>query len=280
MRFFVRHRTLYRYSVPIRLAPHVLRLTPRTPGGFRARQELLVDPLPWSRRDSIDDFGNGLITLEFPDMATDHLSIESRFEIEVPPPPAPVGLFLPPLPWWGAFAGAEFAPYLGDSAPEPAVAAFAEGLLADVGGDALAFLRHLNHTLYTRTDRRVRLEGDARSPAETLATATGACRDLTVLFMACCRGFGIPARFVSGYQAEAESVDGQRHLHAWPEVLLPGFGWTGFDPTHGLPVSDGHVALCAAPGQEATMPVEGGYWFDGTVITSTLDYTVEIDTRR
>ena len=88
------------------------------------------------------------------------------------------------------------------------------------------------------------------------------------------RSLGIPARFVSGYQAHADTPDGRRHLHSWSEVFLPGLGWQGFDPMHGLPVTDGHVALCAAPGQVATMPVEGGFYGDG--VTSTIAYDVRI----
>ena len=85
-------------------------------------------------------------------------------------------------------------------------------------------------------------------------------------------------RFVSGYQAQAETVDGQRYLHAWPEVFLPGAGYRGWDPTHGTRVGEGHVALCAAPTQAGTMPIEGGFSFDGTVVNSTLDFSVRIDT--
>ena len=57
---------------------------------------------------------------------------------------------------------------------------------------------------------------------------------------------------------------------------MPGLGWRAYDPTHGLSVSDGHVALCAAPDQGPTMPVEGGYTGDG--VTSTLSYAIEIET--
>src|SRR6516225_8438153 len=109
----------------------------------------------------------------------------------------------------------------------------------------------------------------------TTAWPTTATRtDLTVLFISACRSLGIAARFVSGYQAHAESQDGRRHLHAWPEVFLPGRGWRGFDATHGTVVNDGHVALCAAPEQSATMPIEGGFFGDG--ITAALDYHVQI----
>jgi transglutaminase-like putative cysteine protease len=86
----------------------------------------------------------------------------------------------------------------------------------------------------------------------------------------------MPARFVSGYQARSQTPDAQRHLHAWAEVHLPGLGWRGFDATHGIAVTDGHVALCAGPAQSDTMPVEGSYW--GPARTSTLDAWVKIAT--
>ena len=77
-------------------------------------------------------------------------------------------------------------------------------------------------------------------------------------------------------QARAEAVDGRRHLHAWPEALLPGAGWRGWDPTHGVRVTDGHVVLCAAPTQAETMTVSGGFWGPSGV-RSTLSFTLEIE---
>ncbi|WP_342586682.1 transglutaminase family protein [Methyloligella halotolerans] len=136
----------------------------------------------------------------------------------------------------------------------------------------------MNTTLYRRTDRKIRAEGAAQSAAETLAIGRGACRDLAVLFIAACRCLNIPARFVSGYQAHAETADGKRYLHAWPEAYLPGAGWYGFDPTHGVMVADGHVGICAGPEQADTMPVSGGFF--GPVVSSSLNFEVEIETRR
>ncbi len=182
---------------------------------------------------------------------------------------------MPPLPWPCSASDAT-ADYLPPGDQDETVSAFAAGLASESGWEALAFLERLNRTLFTRTNRHIRAGGAAQAPAHTLASGSGACRDLTVLFMSACRSLGIAARFVSGYQAHADTPDGRRHLHAWAEVFLPGLGWQGFDPMHGLPVTDGHVALCAAPDQAATMPVEGGFYGDG--VTSTLDYEVRIAT--
>ena len=273
MRFSVCHATLYRYSAPVRLAPHVLRLNPRGNGGIAAGT-LTVDPTPAERRDAMDGFGNLITHLNFAGF-TDLLRIESRFDLDTVEPPPLYDPGLPALPW-SANPGDGLAEYRSDAAQDATVQAFAASVASDSGWAALPFLDRLCQTLFTRMDRHIRAEGAAQAPAHTLAIGHGACRDITVLFMAACRGLGIAARFVSGYQAKADSPDGLRHMHAWPEVFLPGLGWRGFDPTHGIAVTDGHVALCAAPEQAATMPVEGGFFGNG--VTATLDYRVRIAT--
>ena len=267
MRFSVRHTTSYHYSAPIRLGPHQLRLMPRAECTFL----LEVTPPPVSRREGRDSWGNRVIELEFAG-DTQVFSIETQFSLDTTVPHSlPSGL--PPLPWPAEIIDPALTPFLMAEDPGPEVRRFAEGL-AQGTGSAIAFLVALNETLYTRTDRHIRMEGNARSAAETLATGRGACRDLTELFIAAARCQGIPARFVSGYQAHSESPDGRRHLHAWPEVHIPGYGWRGFDPTHGRPVTDGHVALAVAPSQAGTMPIEGSFW--GGAVSSTLDYDISI----
>ncbi len=274
MRFSVYHETHYRYSSPVTLAAHVLRLTPRADAAVLRMHQLTIDPAPTLRRDLVDRHGNTLTRLEFASLS-EHLRIVSRFDLETSHQPAPVPVPFPRLPWSSCASGA-MADYLPGGAEDESVQAFAAELASESEWEVLGFLERLNRTLFSRMDRHIRAGGAAQSPAHTLATGRGACRDLTVLFMAACRSLGIAARFVSGYQAHADTPDGRRHLHAWAEVFLPGLGWRGFDPMHGLAVTDGHVALCAAPEQAATMPVEGGFYGDG--ITSTLDYDVRITT--
>ncbi len=274
MRFSVRHDTLYRYSAPVGLAPHLLRLTPRAERLRMLASQLTVEPLPAARRESEDRFGNRITEVSFAG-ASEFLRVESCFDLEISAPAPLQESGLPRLPW-SCRPQRVPADYWREDRQDPAVQNFAETLASESGGAAVPFLEHLSQTLFRRFHRNIRIEGAAQAPGRTLATGRGACRDLTVLFMAACRSLGIAARFVSGYQAHAETADGDRHLHAWPEVLLPEVGWRGFDPTHGTAVSDGHVALCAAPDQAATMPIEGGFYGDG--VTATLDYRVRIAT--
>lgn len=273
MRFTVVHETRYRYSAPVRLGPHRLRFRPRGEGTVDLAHDLLVDPTPVVRRDEIDRYGNPVTIVDF-DGVADHFTIVSRFALETIGPPPPDERALAPLPWTPPVEAALADYHVAEA--DPSVHAFATDLAAHSGWSAADFLDRLNRTLHRRLNLQIRDGGAAQDAAHTLAVGGGACRDATVLFMAACHSLGLAARFVSGYQARAETPDGRRHLHAWPEVFLPGSGWHGYDPTHGVTVGDGHVAISAAPDQAATMPVEGGFWGDG--VTSTLAYDVRITT--
>jgi transglutaminase-like putative cysteine protease len=270
--FRVRHESSYRYDVPEQLGPHTLRLTPRE-GSIQLRsRQLSVEPQPSTWSNSLDSFGNPITTLGF-NGNTQSLRVESCFELDTLAPPElwPLSERLPLV------AGGELSRYLVAS-PHPTLIDFANQLASEVQREPVAFLDHLTRTLYGRIDRHIRPSGNAREAHETLALGSGACRDLTVLFLEVCRSQGLAGRFVSGYQAQAQTPDGQRHLHAWAEVFLPGAGWRAWDPTHGVRVTDGHVALCAAPRQAETMPVEGGFYFQGPAVNSTLDHSVRIAT--
>jgi transglutaminase-like putative cysteine protease len=265
MRFFVTHGSLYRYDGPVNLAPHVLRLTPRPAGVYTRSLTLAVRPTPVETSELLDAYGNAVTRVAF-GASSGELFVQRVFEVDTIDARS-VGL---PVPY-------DLSPYLANPEDDPSVRAFAAEIAARTNGPR-DFLRALTDAVYTMMDRQIRHEGAARSAADTLALRTGACRDLTVLFLAVCRSRGIPARFVSGYQAEAQTPDGQRYLHAWAEALVPGAGWSAWDPTHGLEVTTGHVALCAAPTQIETMPIEGGFTFFGPSRTSTLDFSVRIAT--
>jgi len=261
MRFGVSHESTYRYSTPVRLADHVLRLMPRPEYVADVTQELVIEPEPAWLSEEIDPFGNPVIRVGFTG-ETPVLRIVSRITAETIAPPASLA------------AMAEAAQFLGEG-EAPEIEAFAAQIAADTGGDDHAFLYHLTRTLHQRIKHGIRLKGQAQSPVETLQSSRGACRDVTVLFIALGRARGIPARFTSGYQAFAQVSNGTRHLHAWPEAFLPGIGWRAYDPTHGRAVGETHLPLATAPEQRATMPVQGGYF--GSQVTSSLDFHIHID---
>lgn len=277
MRFTIRHKTQYRYSRPVRFDPHALRFHPRDDGAQRIiDHQLIINPAPVGRNDHIDMEGNRVSQIWF-ERDTDHLDIDVTMQVETLRENAFDFILQPEaavLPIDHAHDDICARAYLERIETSDVVTAFAAELSMAVERDTLRFLNELNQQLFSGFNHIYRDTGAPQSPAQTLQTRSGACRDLAVLFVDCCRSEGIAARFASGYQ-RGNLQSERRHLHAWPEVYLPGAGWRGYDPTHGLAIADTHVTVAAAAHARDTMPVSG--IFHGKGATSTLEYTLEIE---
>ena len=282
MQFSIQHKTSYRYDRPVQLGPHIVRLLPRNDG----RQRLLdyqcsVTPHPVLQSNVLDAAGNQVTHLWFSGTTTElHISIRTRivtvknsaydFIVDTPATGIPV-----------AYSGNEqhqLAAYREPVAHTlPRVNGLAARLARKSGYNTLVFLDTLNSYLHTGLEREIRVQGPPQDPELTLARRRGACRDLAMLFIAVCRDQGIASRFVSGYQAHAETRGNRRHLHAWPEVYIPGGGWRGYDPSHASLVVDGHVALAAACTAAGAMPVDGSYYGDGAHAGMDFELSIQTD---
>jgi len=277
MIFTIRHSTYYRYSRPVLLNPQRLRFHPRDDGAQRVIEfQLNITPTPQGYNDHLDLEGNRTTQVWFGDAKTNYFSIDVNMQVETLRQNA-FDFFLAPeataLPIkhehdYGCIRG-----YLERIEIDDAVTAFAAELSLASGRNTLRFLSQLNHRLFSEFNHIHRETGEPQSPAETLRSRSGACRDLAVLFVDCCRAEGIAARFASGYQ-KGNLQSERRQLHAWPEVYLPGAGWRGFDPTHGVLIADSHVTIAAAAYSRDSMPVTGS--FLGSGVNSQLDFALNI----
>jgi transglutaminase-like putative cysteine protease len=180
-----------------------------------------------------------------------------------------------PLPYNEAEAPL-LAAYRYPGNPAPEITRLATQLARQTDNNTLAFLGVLNEYLHTQFRREIREQDAPQDPGHTLARRRGACRDLAVLFIAVCRTQGIAARFVSGYQARAETRRKRRYMHAWPEVYIPGGGWRGYDPSHGTAVADAHVSVAAACQPAGATPIDGSYYATGA--QSEMSYELRIHT--
>ena len=88
--------------------------------------------------------------------------------------------------------------------------------------------------------------------------AAGVCQDYAHVMLAIARSWGVPSRYVSGYVAVDKAGPAMASAsHAWVECLLPGLGWTGFDPTNGQPPGDGHVRVAVGRDYQDVSPTRG-----------------------
>lgn len=277
MRFAVTHSTRYRYTRPVLLGPHVFRVRPRSDGSqrlidFRVR----VQPRPVGWSECVDLDGNAIAHAWF-DVLTESLMVISTFTVETLRANPydflidPSAITLPRGP-----AGEEdlaLAAYQRRPEADESVAIFADAVRQEVGAQTVPFLSTLVRRIAERSRPAIRIDGDPQTPAYTLREGTGACRDLAVLFIDCCRAVGLPARFVSGYYGDLTTE--HRYLHAWAEVFLPGAGWRGFDPLQGLAAADQHIAVAANAQPRGAAPIDGS--LHSGEASSRMDVDLRID---
>jgi transglutaminase-like putative cysteine protease len=80
--------------------------------------------------------------------------------------------------------------------------------------------------------------------------------------LACLRGHGLPARYVSGYLL-TDPAPGQPRLmgvdasHAWVAAYLPHRGWVEFDPTNDTLADERYITLAWGADFADVVPLRG-----------------------
>lgn len=279
MKFQVEHVVEYLYSKPVFLEPHILRLRPRNdPAQKETAFDLQIDPKPAHLEGALDAEGNSIAYAWFTDL-TDRLAIRTRLEAETFRS-NPFGFLLTDMSHQNLplhYAESEIFPAEAlslSASRDPAVGALVRAAIEQSGAETLPFLSALSRIIFERATVEMRHAGRPKPPAETVRTMRGGCRDFAVLYNECCRTQGIAARFVSGYRREDETLD-ENYLHAWSEAFIPGGGWRGFDPTLGLAVADGHLALAASARPVLAARVEGTFRGTGARSDMSVQLTVQ-----
>ena len=277
MLFEINHKTEFFYNRPVFLEPHTVRLRPRCDVWQNLlAHEIHVEPQPASLTESIDLDGNSVAIMWF-DGTHESLSITASSTVETMRHNPfdfvldSESLVMPVK--YDADLAISLAPYCDRVTLEDEISTFSTTISTQVDRKTLPFLSTLTKRLHESFEHFVRPKGDPWSPSVTLAKGRGACRDMATLQIAAIRAAGLPARFVSGYRAEdPEAID--RELHAWVEVYLPRAGWRGYDPTTGLAVADGHIALAAGPNARVAAPTSGT--FRGTGVDSSMSTSINM----
>ncbi len=270
MIYDVSHKTTFKYSQSVSISQHLLHLAPRPcPQQVCRRQALIVEPPPTLSKDDVDYFGNPTTYLTVED-SHDELVIMASSTVEVRPIPAPAPAST--VPWddipvllsqaigrdeLDAYQFAFSSPFTGSSnAVTYALDSFTPG--RPVLEAAL--------DLMSRIYREFKYEGgvtDVYTPVDrVLIERRGVCQDFAHLQIACMRGLGLPARYVSGYLLThapegKEKLVGADASHAWLAVWVPGHGWVDLDPTNNLIPGDEHITVAWGRDYGDVSPING-----------------------
>ncbi|GJL77999.1 MAG: transglutaminase [Nitrospinaceae bacterium] len=276
MYFRIEHQLRFQYSQPVFIEPTIVRLRPRSDSWQELRSfQINVHPAPQGSAESDGLDGTPGTLLWFSGL-TETLSITTLSEVRTLRE-NPFDFILPkkqPLPFeYPPHYGNTLTPYLQRKNPSGLVTQFARELMKEADHSPSAFPGLLAARINKICDIEFREQGDPMLPEQVLAGQPAACRDLAVLFMDACRSIGLASRFTSGYY-HLESEAPERELHAWAEVYFPGAGWRGYDPTHGLTVSNCHVAVASGADPVLAAPTYGS--LRGTGAKTTLKYEISI----
>lgn len=267
MKLRVSHLTRYEYAQVVSFSPHALYLRPReTPLLRVARFKFNISPNA-KVTHAFDAFDNSLNWAHFWDRAN-ALNIRTEFEIETlesNPFDFLVRNDAVSFPFsYSDYERYTLASYLAAPAGEvrSAITSWLELHFANRPTETVPFLTALNQTLSNAITYRRREVGAPQSAITTLQNGYGACRDYAVALVDICRTLGVAARFVTGYvfTENGHVRADENSMHAWVEVYLPGAGWKGIDPCHGIACGDTYVPVAHAPIPECVSPVQGSYY--------------------
>jgi transglutaminase-like putative cysteine protease len=267
-RLKVSHVTTYDYANPVSFGDHRMMFRPRDSHDLTIISTYLgIAPEPTAVRWMHDLYGNSVAVASF-DFEATQLRFESEIVLqhfESGEPDCPIEAYARSYPF-------RYAP---DEIPDlsRAIELQYPDPLHTVGEWAKSFILTEGHTdtwellgEITKAIRRsftyvARDAEGIQTPAETLATGMGSCRDFAVLMMEAVRALGFAARFVTGYlyvpDKDGSGNVGGGATHAWTQVYLPGAGWVEFDPTNGIIGNRDLIRVAVARDPNHAVPLQG-----------------------
>lgn len=263
MHYSIRHLTRFRYSEPIRESIMEVRMQPLSV----SPQALLDFHLTTSPRAQIfaytDDWANSVYHFDIPGEHSE-LIIEASSRVDLgdlPPVPDAVS----PQCWQALdpnHLDLETFLFLQPSAmafsPE-ALARFLESHAIAPAEDPLSSVQRLNRRLFEILDYDTDITQVHSPITEALVEGKGVCQDFAHIMIAILRGWGVPARYVSGYLGGEAGADRAAHdvSHAWVEALIPSVGWVGFDPTNNCLARERHIRVALGRDYGDVPPTRG-----------------------
>ena len=245
MLLHIEHETVYRYDRPVNHSVQSLRLTPRTEAGQRVLNWHLQTP--GQKSQQIDAHGNvmHLLTIDEPHVEI-RIHVTGTVETESVADAAPSKR--------GRLSPLVYLPETTLTRADDELQLFVQqyGKRRLGRDDILA--------LATAIREQVEYVPGSTDVSDTAARAfslrRGVCQDHAHIMLACCRGLGVPARYVSGYLLTER--DDHIASHAWVDVWLhEPQRWFAVDVTNGVPGGPHHCRLAVGRDYLDACPVRG-----------------------
>lgn len=272
MRYNISLTIEYNYDHASDHARSLIHLLPLAIPGIQdvAAGLLNIDPIPPERWDGRDFFGNSATWITFHEpivgfsvnlrtqatrlqepMQMDFSSPLDRLERDI----AAINSVLPHAPQH----------FLGSSprvSPIPAITQFARARVKP-GASTLEAVISIGEALHAEMAFDSTATDVLTAPDEAFELRRGVCQDFSHVMIACLRGLGIPASYVSGFLRTnpppgQKRMEGADAMHAWVRAWCGlETGWVEYDPTNAKLVGDDHIVIAYGRDYSDVSPVRG-----------------------
>lgn len=271
-RYTVEHETRYAYTAPVSQSWQLGRLTPRgLPWQRVLSHSLLIEPPPDERHEALDSFGNSVSHFGLHG-AHRQLRVRMQCQIEVgerPVADAASTLTIEAVREALRRPSGEACDLDAARMAEPtplvplseAARLYAEPTL-QADRPWFEALSELNHRIHADFEFDAGATTVSTSVDEVMQHRRGVCQDFAHLMLACLRGHGLSARYMSGYLL-TDPPPGMPRLmgvdasHAWVAAYLPDHGWIEFDPTNDQLADRRYITLAWGADFADVVPLRG-----------------------
>ena len=266
----VHHTTVYSYAEPVSFGEHRLMFRPRDSHTMRLLDTKLAITPRAQVRWLYDVFGNSIAIATFADRAAE-LRFESEIRLEhygISDTDFPLDASAETYPFqYAPDELPDLMPCIQRRYPDPEgkLDAWVKTFYAGTPTSTQDLLTGITYAIKQQLLYQARDQFGTQTPAETLTSGSGTCRDYALLMIEAARTLGIGARFVTGYlydvaaDAASGGLVGGAATHAWAQVYLPGAGWTEFDPTNGIVGGENLIRVAVTRDPLQAVPLQGSF---------------------